>query len=170
MPPINTSFTSLGTTPVAVEQVLALFSPDALQWKPSSWEGIPGEKFSAIEQICHLRDIERDGYHHRIRAVLSGSNPTLASLEGYQLATERKYKDTDVHQAIAEFKIEREKTLALLSGINDDQWDLTGYFEGYGTVTLKALVHFLCSHDQEHLASLHWLLGKMAGERVPTIA
>ena len=33
-------------------------------------------------------------------------------------------------------------------------------FEGERT-TLEGLVHFLCGHDHQHLAGLHWLLGKM---------
>jgi hypothetical protein len=38
-------------------------------------------------------------------------------------------------------------------------------FEGYGPVTLRALVHYLCSHDQQHLAGLQWLLGKIEAAR-----
>jgi len=34
-------------------------------------------------------------------------------------------------------------------------------FEGYGWVTVRGLIHYLCSHDQQHLAGLQWLLGKM---------
>jgi hypothetical protein len=33
--------------------------------------------------------------------------------------------------------------------------------QGYGGVTVRGLVHYLCSHDQQHLAGLSWLLGKM---------
>jgi hypothetical protein len=33
--------------------------------------------------------------------------------------------------------------------------------DGYGgPVTLCALTHCLCSHDQQHLAGLPWLFGK----------
>jgi hypothetical protein len=31
---------------------------------------------------------------------------------------------------------------------------------------LRALVHYLCSHDQQHLAGLQWLLGKVDAARV----
>jgi hypothetical protein len=39
-------------------------------------------------------------------------------------------------------------------------------FEGYGRVTLRGLVHYLCSHDQQHLSGLQWLLGKIDAVRV----
>jgi hypothetical protein len=34
-------------------------------------------------------------------------------------------------------------------------------------VTLRTLVHQLCSHDLQHLAGLQWLLGRMAASRSP---
>jgi len=36
----------------------------------------------------------------------------------------------------------------------------TGVLEGYGPLTLRSLVHYLCSHDQQHLAGLQWLLAR----------
>ena len=46
-------------------------------------------------------------------------------------------------------------------------------FEGYGPVTLAALVHYLCSHDQQHLAGLQccWERSRpVAGEYPATVA
>jgi hypothetical protein len=34
-------------------------------WAPPPWEGVPSEPLTAIEQVCHVRDIEIDGYHVR---------------------------------------------------------------------------------------------------------
>ena len=31
---------------------------------------------------------------------------------------------------------------------------------------IGSLAHYLCSHDQQHLAGLQWLLGKLAASRV----
>jgi hypothetical protein len=42
----------------------------------------------------------------------------------------------------------------------------TAVFEGYGPLSLRSLVHYLCSHDQQHLAGLQWLLGKIEASRV----
>jgi hypothetical protein len=160
------SFFSLSTMSTDVAAVLALFPANDLNWKPGSWDGIPGEKFSAIEQICHLRDIEKDGYHKRIQAIIDESNPTLASIDGYDLAIQRNYKDADLAEAVASFHSAREHTILMIKNIDGSQWNRTAYFEGYGKLTLSALIHFLCSHDLEHLASLRWLLGKLEGEKL----
>ena len=58
--------------PRQLSQVLRLIPGDRLAWRPESWGGCPSETFSALEQVCHLRDIERDGYHRRIQRMLSG--------------------------------------------------------------------------------------------------
>lgn len=163
---ITELFFSLSTMSTEVTKVLQLFPVSDLNWKPGSWDGIPGEKFSAIEQICHLRDIERDGYHKRIEAVLNENNPTLASIEGYELATQRNYKDENLTEVISAFHSAREKTIIMIKSIENSQWNRIGYFDVYGTITLRSLIHFLCSHDLEHLASLRWLLGKLEGERL----
>jgi hypothetical protein len=54
----------------------------------------------------------------------------------------------------------------MLEQLAPAQFERTAVFEGYGSVTLRGLVHYLCSHDQQHLAGLQWLLGKIEGERV----
>jgi len=154
-------FSGLSTMSAEVSTVLNLFKARDLMWKPESWEGIPGERFSAIEQICHLRDIEVEGYHFRIEAMLNETNPTLKSIEGYDLAIQHDYANADLSETILSFNSARTKTLTIIGKIQDAQWNRIGYFDGYGTITLRGLIHFLCSHDLEHLASLRWLLGKI---------
>lgn len=47
----------------------------------------------------------------------------------------------------------------------NDQLRRSAVFEGYGQLSLQSLVHYLCSHDQLHLADLQWLLGKIEATR-----
>jgi hypothetical protein len=65
----------------------------------------------------------------------------------------------------AEFREARARTLELLRGLDDAQLQRPALFEGYGRVTLRGLVHYLCSHDQQHLSGLQWLLGKIDASR-----
>jgi len=130
-------------------------------WTPPSWEGIPSEHYTAIEQICHVRDIEVDGYHVRLRRTLQESYPTLASINGDALAAERAYGSANAVEVLASFAEARRKTLDMISELSAEQFARTAFFEDYGPLTLKSLLHYLCSHDQQHLAGLQWLLGKI---------
>lgn len=130
-------------------------------WKPSSWEGIPSEHYTALEQICHVRDIETDGYQMRIERTLNETHPFLPSVDGDALAIERSYATADANSVLAEFAAARARTLKRITELTDVDFARTAEFEDYGAVTLRSLVHYLCSHDQQHLAGLQWLLGQI---------
>lgn len=131
-------------------------------WAPPSWDGVPSEPLTAIEQLYHVRDIEIEGYHRRFRRTLAEDNPVLGSIDTEALAKIRRYTDADASQVLGAFTTARAQTIALLAEVSPEQYGRKAMFEGYGPVTLTGLVHFLCSHDQQHLAGLQWLLGKIA--------
>lgn len=129
-------------------------------WTPPSWDGIPSERFTALEQVCHVRDIELEGYQVRFQRTLKEENPLLPGLDSERIATERSYGRADAALALADFAAARMATILIISGLNPDQLRRPAVFDGYGPTTLRGLVHFLCSHDQQHLAGLQWLLGQ----------
>ncbi|MES2821664.1 MAG: DinB family protein [Pseudomonadota bacterium] len=136
--------------------------PDAFKhWAPLSWEGVPSEPFTALEQVCHVRDIEIEGYHLRFERTLNELNPVLASIDSEHLAKARNYGTADANEAFASFRAARAKTMTLIASLAPEQFNRTAVFEGYGPLSLGSLVHYLCSHDQQHLAGLQWLLGKI---------
>jgi len=136
--------------------------PDAFRhWAPTSWEGVPSEAFTAIEQLCHVRDIEIEGYHVRFRRTLEEHKPMLASIDSEPLAIARAYGMADAAKVLAEFKAARAQTMEIISNLSDAQLARTAVFEGYGPLTMRSLIHYLCSHDQQHLAGLQWLAGKI---------
>ncbi|PFH04607.1 DinB family protein [Collimonas sp. PA-H2] len=155
---------TLAAFPLQLEQHYAAIPNACTHWKPASWEGVPSEPFSAIEQICHVRDIEIDGYHLRFRRTLDEHNPLLPSIDSDLLAGERNYASADPIEVFRSFRAARAKTVALISSLAPEQFDRQAEFEGYGSLTLRSLVHYLCSHDQQHLAGLQWLLGKIEAE------
>lgn len=153
---------ALAAFPQQLEAHYAAIPAGFEHWAPPSWEGVPSEPLTAIEQVCHVRDIEIDGYHVRLHRTLTESNPVLASIDTEALASERSYGTSDAGAALAVFRAARAETIALITGLRPDQLERTAVFEGYGPLSLRSLVHYLCSHDQQHLAGLQWLLGKMA--------
>jgi len=155
---------TLATLAAFPDQLAAHFAvvPAAFRrWNPPSWEGMPSEHFNAVEQLCHVRDIEVDGYHVRLRRTLDEDHPVLPSLDSEALAGARGYAAADPDAALGAFRRARAHTLSLLADLPAPQWRRTAVFEGYGPVTLQGLVHYLCSHDQQHLAGLQWLLGQI---------
>jgi hypothetical protein len=152
---------ALEAFPEALEAHYAAVPDDFKNWAPSSWQGVPSEPFTAIEQICHVRDIEVDGYQVRFRRTLDERHPALPALDGEALARQRRYAAANAAEVLAAFRAARSKTLGLLAALSPEDFARTAIFEGYGPVSLRSLVHYLCSHDQQHLSGLQWLLGKI---------
>ena len=152
--------------PDRVEALLRLVPEEGLDWTPASWEAVPGEMLSVRGQICHLRDIEAEGYHLRIRRMLDETEPDLASLDSYALAEARDYHAAGIGEAMGAFRAARQITLDQLAGLTVGQLDRPGTFAEYGPITLRGLVHLLASHDAQHLACLYWLLAKMSGATI----
>ncbi|SDY30758.1 DinB superfamily protein [Collimonas sp. OK242] len=157
---------ALAAFPLQLEAHFAAIPSEFRHWTPASWEGVPSEPFTAIEQICHVRDIEIDGYQLRFRRTLAEVNPLLVSIDSDALAGERAYAAADPGAVFAAFRAARAETVELLSSLHQEQFKRCAEFEGYGPVTLRGLVHYLCSHDQQHLAGLQWLLGKIEAARL----
>jgi hypothetical protein len=154
------TISALTAFPDRLAECFAMFPTAAHNWRPNSWDGIPSERLTAIEQICHVRDIETDGYHVRIARILTENEPVLKDIAGEPLAVDRQYFLADPQRVLADFRIVRVKTIESISGLSEEQWQRIGIFEGTPT-SLRGLMHFLCSHDNQHLAGLHWLRGKM---------
>lgn len=160
----QTTLDALAAFPQQLEAYYDVIPPDSKNWKPDSWEGIPSEPFSAIEQICHVRDIEVDGYHERFRRALQEINPTLENVDGETLAVERAYAAAEPAAVFTAFRAARAKTLETISTLTAEQFDRTAVFDG-APITVRGLVHMLCSHDQQHLAGLQWLMARIDASR-----
>ena len=160
----RTTLTALAAFPQQLEEFFDAIPADSRNWKPDSWEGIPSEPFSAIEQICHVRDIEVDGYHERFRRALQETNPTLENVDGETLAVERAYAEAGPAEVFAAFRAARTKTLEIIASLTAEQFDRTAVFDG-APITVRGLVHMLCSHDQQHLSGLQWLMARIDGSR-----
>jgi hypothetical protein len=105
----------------------------------AAWTPAPG-KWSIVEIVCHLRDMERDAYLARYRRLLAEDDPLLPDIDGDALALESDYLSQDLSSAFEEWKRLREETLRLIDGdppLTDAQWSRGGVHEGLGPLTME---------------------------------
>jgi DinB superfamily len=138
----------LARTPAEIKTVVGKLSPQTAVRKPSP------EEFSAIENVCHLRDIEIEGYSIRIRKILNEEHPSLPDIDGARLAIERDYNRQNLHEALEAFTLSRTQNVALLSQLNEPEANRTGVMAGVGSITLKKLVKMMAEHDESHIDEL----------------
>lgn len=135
---------ALEATPNKLSQLIAGLSTANVRWKP-------GEEFSIIENICHLRDLEVEGYTSRIRRIINEQEPVLSDIDGARLAVERDYQNDDVVKACDAFAQARSENVRLFNGIGLEQLRRTAILEGVGRITLENLLRMMQEHDEGHL-------------------
>jgi hypothetical protein len=96
--------------------------------------------------------------------MLQEVTPTLESVDSYALVDRYRYSEADPAAVLREIHSARSQTMEIIGNLNESQLNRTGVFEGYGKVTLQGLIHYLCSHDQQHLAGMQWLLGQIESQ------
>lgn len=147
---------SLQKAPETIRQLVWGLPDKSLTWKPSDTE------FSILGHICHLRDIEKEGYAVRIAKLLAEVEPFLPDIDGNKLAEERVYNRQDFRAALLEFTLARENNVRVLKGLTLDQLSRSGIFENAGSVSLERLVLIMREHDREHFKELTDLRGRLA--------
>jgi hypothetical protein len=110
--------------------------------------------FSAVETVCHLRDLEVEGYTIRIERLLNEEQPVLANIDGGRLAAERDYNSQNIQEALAAFDQARAGNVSILRSLDPGQLTRGGTLEGVGSVTLERLVAMIEEHDAGHLDEL----------------
>jgi hypothetical protein len=150
-PEFQATLEFLAQTPQRVASLIAGFDLDALRFRPGP------DNFSAVEQVCHLRDIEHEGYAVRLRRILGEDNPQLDGINGSQLALERDYQAQDAMSALAAFDEARRASLQLLKNASAAELARPYSLEGSTNLTLAGLADLMREHDCEHLAELESL-------------
>src|SRR5687767_14928824 len=155
MPPedLQELIDTLTQTPETVAGLVKDLSRPELRVKNS-----PGA-FSVIENVCHLRDIEIEGYAARISRILREDNPLLPDIDGGRLAIEREYHSQNLPEALQAFAEARKQNTQTLRGLVTEQLDRGGTLEGVGSVTIRGLLLMMRDHDADHLNELSSLAG-----------
>ncbi|MBV9959261.1 MAG: DinB family protein [Acidobacteria bacterium] len=155
----QSEFEELEEMPVIIRRLAEGLNDEEARRKPAA------DAFSVVENVCHLRDIEVDGYAERIKRMLSEEEPFLPDLNGAQLAVERRYNEQELSAALDAFAAAREGNLLILKGLTPDQLARRGNFEQSGAITLSRLLEMMREHDAAHLDELRALRRTL--DRVP---
>jgi hypothetical protein len=138
-----------------VPKALLLFTP------------APG-KWSILEIVCHLRDMEQDAYLTRYQRILAEVEPALPDVDGDVYALEREYRSQKAGPALREWSRLRRESLRLLAGAKREHWDRSGIHAVAGRLTLADLLRrHAVGNDEAHLAQIdaikrrHGLLGRL---------
>ena len=140
---------TLAATPAALKEALRGVPRKLLLFTPA-----PG-KWSILEILCHLRDMEREAYLERYTRILAEPEPTLPDVNGDALAIERDYRGQKGADVLRDWTRLRRESLRLLRKAKPEQWRRAGVHETMGRVTVDELVaRHADGNDTPHLAQI----------------
>lgn len=142
---IRSLFNLLEQTPEIIGRRLALLSEAEMRRRKADGS------FSPVEDVCHLRDLEVEGFAVRINRILNEAEPVLADFDGGRIAAERDYNSQDIREALETFALARNQNLDRLRALPAEQLAREGILEGVGRVSLKRLLSLMREHDEGHL-------------------
>src|SRR5436853_2316411 len=128
MPTYHELVSSVAETPDAIRQLINRVAQADLSRRPAA------QVWSLLEHVCHLRDIEQEGYAVRIEKIIGEDQPFLPDLDGDKLAAERDYNHQPFDQALGSFVAARENNVRILRQLSDEQMNRRALFENVGVI------------------------------------
>ena len=138
----------LRVTPAALRAELTALPAPVLSWHPA-----PGE-WCAKEVVGHLIEAEQRGFAGRIRIILAGDSPQLASWDPDQVAHDRRDCERDVAELLTEFSKLRDASVTLVVGLKDADLPRGGHHPKVGYLRVQDLLHEWVHHDRNHLKQI----------------
>lgn len=145
---LKDAIAALKLMPAALRLKLNGLTDTQLHFQPE------GGYFSVLENVCHLRDIEIEGYSVRLQRMLSEAHPSLPDINGGQLARERRYSEQSLQPALDAFTQARHANLKILEKVTEPQLARTAYLGAVGEITLGRLLELWVEHDRGHIQEL----------------
>lgn len=106
------------------------------------------------EILCHLRDVDREVNLLRINTILQEDQPFIAGIESDRWADERDYRHQNGKEALQGFLTARQAVIDRLEQAMPEDWDRVIRHSIFGPTSLKELVGFIVSHDNNHIKQI----------------
>ena len=136
-----------GTIP-ALTELAASLDNAALDFRtaPDEW--------SIREILAHLVDDEMYVMRLRVERIVKEDQPHLAPHDEKRWYATRNTTRDALNQLLADFRIQREASLAMLHMLRDEDWARTGTQPEYGTFTAEEWLDHWAEHDTVHLEQI----------------
>ena len=123
-------------------------SEDDAETAPDNAEG--EAQWSAKQQCCHLAEMET-AYRAWVEMALVEDNPDVGTIRGEQVDIPlEQAHDHSLSELVGQLRAQREKTLALIEGLQPSDYDRTASQPMFGTLTVLQWLRSYYRHDRMH--------------------
>jgi len=107
-------------------------------------------KWSIMQVIHHLAETELV-YRYRMRMILAQPAPEIQGYDQDMWATELKYNERDLDEALEIIRVLRSANLKMLRGLSEAQWERYGMHSERGPESIRKIMQMIAAHDLLHL-------------------
>jgi hypothetical protein len=146
----------LGLQAHRIEAMLSGVSDEQWCWRPSEGD------WSMLEVVAHLADEERHDFRTRLDILLHRPDDEMPPIDPQGWVTARGYNQRDPGETLADFLIERERSLTWLRGLVDPDWERSVMAPWGRPLRAGDMAASWAAHDLLHLrqlVELHWAWG-----------
>ncbi len=118
-----------------------------------------GNGWTALEVICHLRDLEAV-IMQRATLTVEQEAPALPNFDADATAAERRYNEQNLETVYQEWVEGRTVMLAYLAEVDESAWERVGVHPKRGAMTLADQLAFTTWHDSNHIEQLVRILAE----------
>jgi hypothetical protein len=145
----------LSATPDKLRKLIDGVSKESLSRTPAHG------KWSAATILAHLADSEIV-YAFRLRLMLSSSGIVIQGTDQDAWASTLDYAGEDPAASVEDFRVNRERTLRLLSKLSNEQWECYGMHTERGRETVRRMIELLAAHDLNHMRQIQAIVGNVS--------
>ena len=128
--------------------------------RSQDWRRSPGAKrWSVLEVVCHLADVDREVYLPRVERLLAESMPSFQSVDPPPWAEARGYRDREPAAAVEDWARAREQLVDRLAPLGRRDWARVALHSVFGHLTLGDFVRNWVDHDLAHRRQIALALG-----------
>ncbi len=145
---LNHVFEILESTPAKVSVEIETLSDAELRARP-----MPA-KWSIVEVVAHLDDVEELGMRARVAAIVERERPVLQPFDQERRAEELGYAGKNIREVLENFRKQRKANVAWLRTLRDAQLRRTGTHASVGELSAGDFLHEWAFHDLGHLKQI----------------
>jgi FMN phosphatase YigB (HAD superfamily) len=116
------------------------------------------DEWCLTEITCHLRDVEREVNLPRLEKIIREDTPFIPGIDTDAWAEERDYRSQDGVEALRDFVVTRQETLALMTNLSDPDWKSPAQHAIFGPTDLREIASIIAGHDRLHIRQAHAML------------
>ncbi len=139
--------TEFAAIPGRLDEAVASASDDQL-------DSAPEGEWTARTVLAHLRDDEFMVGRLRLERMLVESEPDLAPFDEKAWAGSRYTGRDSREQLLADFRLQRQASVAILNALGPDDWRRIGRQPEYGAFDIHWWLEHCLGHDNTHLAQI----------------